>query len=137
MPMNYPSQFPLFMNSNPLSALYTFLRVLLLCICFLPTAHALEPFQIQDIRIEGLQRTEPGTVLATIPFRVGENYSDEKGTLAIRNLFALGLFKDVRIEVIAAVVVVIVEERPIIGAVVFKCLQSCILYTIQQFRTIL
>ena len=117
--MNYPSQFPLFMNSNPLSALYTFLRVLLLCICFLPTAHALEPFQIQDIRIEGLQRTEPGTVLATIPFRVGENYSDEKGTLAIRNLFALGLFKDVRIEVIAAVVVVIVEERPIIGAVDF------------------
>ncbi|NBY33782.1 MAG: outer membrane protein assembly factor BamA, partial [Betaproteobacteria bacterium] len=107
------------MNSNPLSALYKFLRVLLLCICFMPTAHALEPFQIQDIRIEGLQRTEPGTVLATIPFRVGENYSDEKGTLAIRNLFALGLFKDVRIEVNASVVVVIVEERPIIGAVDF------------------
>jgi outer membrane protein insertion porin family len=119
MTMNYLSQFFSSMNSNPLSAAYTFLRVLLLCICFLPTAHALEPFQIQDIRIEGLQRTEPGTVLATIPFRVGENYSDEKGTLAIRNLFALGLFKDVRIEVIAAVVVVIVEERPIIGAVDF------------------
>ena len=119
MTMNYLSQFSSSMNSNPLSAAYTFLRVLLLCICFLPTAHALEAFQIQDIRIEGLQRTEPGTVLATIPFRVGENYSDEKGTLAIRNLFALGLFKDVRIEVIAAVVVVIVEERPIIGAVDF------------------
>ena len=119
MPMNYLSQFSSFMNSNPLSAVYKFLRVLLLCICFMPTAHALEPFQIQDIRIEGLQRTEPGTVLATVPFRVGENYSDEKGTLAIRNLFALGLFKDVRIEVNAAVVVVIVEERPIIGAVDF------------------
>jgi outer membrane protein assembly factor BamA len=107
------------MKSNPFSTAYKFLYVLLLFICFLPTAHALEPFQIQDIRIEGLQRTEPGTVLATIPFRVGENYSDEKGTLAIRNLFALGLFKDVRIEVNAAVVVVIVEERPIIGAVDF------------------
>jgi outer membrane protein insertion porin family len=57
--------------------------------------------------------------LATVPFRVGENYSDEKGTLAIRNLFALGLFKDVRIEVNSAVVIVIVEERPIIGAVDF------------------
>jgi len=119
MPMNYLSQFSPFMNSNSLTAIYKFLRVLLLCICFMPTAHALEPFQIQDIRIEGLQRTEPGTVLATVPFRVGENYSDEKGTLAIRNLFALGLFKDVRIEVNAAVVVVIVEERPIIGAVDF------------------
>ncbi len=119
MPMNYPSLFSSFMNSNPLFAAFRLLRVLLLCICFLPTAHALEPFQIQDIRIEGLQRTEPGTVLATVPFRVGENYTDEKGTLAIRNLFALGLFKDVRIEVNAAVVVVIVEERPIIGAVDF------------------
>ncbi len=119
MPMNYPSHFSSFMKSNPFSTAYKFLYVLLLFICFLPTAHALEPFQIQDIRIEGLQRTEPGTVLATIPFRVGENYSDEKGTLAIRNLFALGLFKDVRIEVNAAVVVVIVEERPIIGAVDF------------------
>ena len=119
MPMNYLSHFSSFMNSNLLSAAYKLLFVLLVCIFFLPTAHALEPFQIQDIRIEGLQRTEPGTVLATVPFRVGENYSDEKGTLAIRNLFALGLFKDVRIEVNAAVVIVIVEERPIIGAVDF------------------
>jgi outer membrane protein insertion porin family len=117
--MNYLSHFSSFMNSNLLSAAYKLLFVLLVCIFFLPTAHALEPFQIQDIRIEGLQRTEPGTVLATVPFRVGENYSDEKGTLAIRNLFALGLFKDVRIEVNAAVVIVIVEERPIIGAVDF------------------
>ena len=119
MPMNYLSHFSSFMNSNLLSAAYKLLFVLLVCIFFLPTANALEPFQIQDIRIEGLQRTEPGTVLATVPFRVGENYSDEKGTLAIRNLFALGLFKDVRIEVNAAVVIVIVEERPIIGAVDF------------------
>ena len=119
MPMNYLSHFSSFMNSNLLSAAYKLLFVLLVCIFFLPTAHALEPFQIQDIRIEGLQRTEPGTVLATVPFRVGENYSDEKGTLAIRNLFALGLFKDVRIEVNSAVVIVIVEERPIIGAVDF------------------
>jgi outer membrane protein insertion porin family len=54
------------MNSNLLSAAYKLLFVLLVCIFFLPTAHALEPFQIQDIRIEGLQRTEPGTVLASL-----------------------------------------------------------------------
>ena len=96
-----------------------FLFILLLSFCLLPAAKAIESFQIKDIRIEGLQRTEPGTVLATVPFRVGENYTDEKGTLAIRNLFALGLLKDVRIEVNANVVIVIVEERPIIGAVDF------------------
>jgi len=107
------------MNSNQALFMIKFLRILFLSLFFLPAAQAIEPFKIQDIRIEGLQRTEPGTVLATIPFRVGESYSDEKGTLAIRNLFSLGLFKDVRIEVNATVVVVIVEERPIIGAVDF------------------
>ena len=107
------------MNSNLSFVVSKYIFVLLLSLCLWPAAKAVEPFQIKDIRIEGLQRIEPGTVLATVPFRVGENYSDEKGTLAIRNLFALGLFKDVRIEVSAAVVVVIVEERPIIGAVDF------------------
>ena len=116
--LNFPS-YAFFMNSNLPMAILKYIRGFLFALCFLPVAQALEPFQIQDIRIEGLQRTEPGTVLATIPFRVGESYSDEKGTLAIRNLFALGLFKDVRIEVNAAVVVVVVEERPIIGAVDF------------------
>lgn len=81
--------------------------------------HAVETFQVEDIRIEGLQRAEPGNVLATLPFKVGETYSDEKGTLAIRNLFGLGLFKDVRIEVSGKVVVVVVEERPLISTVNF------------------
>ena len=61
-------------------------------------AWALEPFKVQDIRVEGLQRVEAGTVFASIPVRVGDEYDDEKGTAAIRALFALGLFKDVRLE---------------------------------------
>jgi outer membrane protein insertion porin family len=56
----------------------------------------LEPFKVQDIRVEGLQRVEPGTVFASMPLRVGDDYNDEKGAAAIRSLFALGLFKDVR-----------------------------------------
>ncbi len=120
MPLNNPPTYSFFMNSNSTRFfVFKFLFVLLLSFCLLPAAKAIESFQIKDIRIEGLQRTEPGTVLATVPFRVGETYTDEKGTLAIRNLFALGLFKDVRIEVNAAVVIVVVEERPIIGSVDF------------------
>ena len=119
MPINNPSSYTFFMNSNLSFVVLKYIFVLLISLCLWPAAKAVEPFQIKDIRIEGLQRIEPGTVLATVPFRVGENYSDEKGTLAIRNLFALGLFKDVRIEVSADLVIVIVEERPIIGAVDF------------------
>src|SRR5512145_1471841 len=78
---------------------------------------AAEPFAIIDIRVEGLQRTDPGTVFASLPFRNGDTYTDEKGAAALRALFATGLFKDVRIEIDGKVVVVIVEERSIIASV--------------------
>ncbi|MDM0103797.1 outer membrane protein assembly factor BamA [Variovorax sp. J22R24] len=82
-------------------------------------AWAVEPFTVRDIRVEGLQRVEPGTIFASLPFRVGDTYSDERGSAAIRALFDLGLFKDVRIDVNGNVLVVIVEERPTIADVDF------------------
>ncbi len=82
-------------------------------------AWALEPFKVKDIRIEGLQRVEPGTVFASMPMRVGDDYNDEKGAAAIRSLFALGLFKDVRLEANGNVLVVVVQERPTIADVEF------------------
>ncbi|GKT23122.1 outer membrane protein assembly factor BamA [Acidovorax sp. SUPP3334] len=82
-------------------------------------AWALEPFKVQDIRVEGLQRVEPGTIFASMPLRVGDDYNDEKGAAAIRALFALGLFKDVRLEASGNVLVVVVEERPTIADVDF------------------
>ena len=85
---------------------------------------AAEPFVIEDIRVEGLQRTDPGTVFASLPFRGGDSYSDEKGAAALRALFATGLFKDVRIEIEGRVVVVIVEERSIIASVSFAGLKE-------------
>mgnify|MGYP006270244555 CR=1 FL=1 len=82
-------------------------------------AWAIDPFTIKDIRVEGLQRSDPGTVFAALPFRVGDLYSEEKGAAAVRALFATGLFKDVRLQVEDLVLVVVVEERPIIGSVDF------------------
>ncbi len=80
-------------------------------------AWAVDPFTVRDIRVEGLQRVEAGTVFASLPVRVGDTYSDDKGSSAIRALFALGLFTDVRLEVSGDVLVVIVEERPTIADV--------------------
>jgi outer membrane protein insertion porin family len=82
-------------------------------------AWAVEPFTVRDIRVEGLQRVEAGTIFASLPLRVGDTYSDERGSAAIRALFDLGLFKDVRIDVNGNVLVVIVEERPTIADVDF------------------
>lgn len=82
-------------------------------------AWAVDPFTVRDIRVEGLQRVEPGTIFASMPLRVGETYNDDKGSAAIRSLFSLGLFKDVRLEVSGDVLVVIVEERPTVAGVEF------------------
>lgn len=79
---------------------------------------------LADIRVEGLQRTDPGTVFAALPFRVGDTYTDDKGAAALRALFATGLFKDVRIEIDGKVAVVVVEERPVIQTVTFVGLQE-------------
>ncbi|MEO7244837.1 MAG: outer membrane protein assembly factor BamA [Rubrivivax sp.] len=98
--------------------------VVAVALCASPSARAVEPFTLQDIRIEGLQRTDPGTVFAALPFRVGDTYSDDKAATALRALFATGLFSDVRIDVEGNVVVVIVDERPVIAAVNFAGLKE-------------
>jgi outer membrane protein insertion porin family len=88
------------------------------------SAGAVEPFVLKDIRVEGVQRTDPGTVFASLPFRIGETYNDEKGAAALRALFATGLFKDVRIDIEEGVAVVIVEERAVIASIDFAGLKE-------------
>jgi outer membrane protein insertion porin family len=83
------------------------------------SARAVEPFAVKDIRVEGLQRSDAGTVFGALPFRVGDTYTDDKGAAALRALFATGLFKDVRLEIDGNVVVVIVDERAVIANVSF------------------
>ena len=87
-------------------------------------ALAVEPFTVRDIRVEGLQRIEPGTVFASLPVRVGDRYTTDTGAAAIRALFALGLFKDVRLETQGDVLVVVVEERPSVALVEFVGLKE-------------
>jgi outer membrane protein insertion porin family len=87
-------------------------------------AWAIDPFVLKDIRVEGLQRADAGTVFGALPFRIGDTYNDDKGAAALRALFATGLFKDVRLEVEGDVVVVLVEERTLISNVTFVGLKE-------------
>jgi len=70
---------------------------------------------VKDIRVEGLQRTDPGTVFNYLPLRVGDAFDDNKARDAVKALFATGFFSDVRIEIDGDVLVVTVEERPTIA----------------------
>jgi len=76
---------------------------------------AADPFVIKDIRVEGLQRTEAGTVFNYLPLKVGDTFSDQKAQAAIKSLYATGFFDDVRVETSSGVVIVEVAERPVIS----------------------
>jgi outer membrane protein insertion porin family len=80
-------------------------------------ALAEEPFVVKDIRVEGVQRTEAGTVFSYLPVKVGDVMTDEKTTAAIKALYATGFFKDVRLEARDGVLIVTVEERPSIASI--------------------
>ena len=84
---------------------------------YITSVVAMEPFVVKDIRVEGIQRTEAGTVFSYLPVKVGDTLNDERSAAAIRALFATGFFTDVSLKVEKGVLVVIVRERPSIASV--------------------
>ena len=78
---------------------------------------AITPFVIKDIRVEGIQRTEAGTVFSYLPVKVGDTLNDDQATAAIHALFSTGFFKDVSLKDDQGVLVVTVRERPAIASV--------------------
>lgn len=82
-------------------------------------AHAFEPFVVRDIRVEGIQRTDAGTVFGYLPVKVGEEFTEAEATEAVRRLYGTGYFSDVNIQTDNNVVVVAVQERPTIASVTF------------------
>ena len=83
-------------------------------------AQEFQPFVVKDIRVEGLQRTEPGTVFSYLPVKVGETMNADKARAALRALYATGFFADVRLDVENDVLVVFVRERPAIAQIDFS-----------------
>ena len=98
------------------SKLAYFVSLLVLSIA----AFAMEPFVIKDIKIEGLQRTEPGTVFNYLPVQVGDTMTEDKSSEAIKSLYRTGFFKDVRIEADQNILLITVQERPSIADIQFS-----------------
>jgi len=103
--------------SLPLKRLHYLCRVLLLTFCLSATAHAFEPFQVQDIRVEGLQRITAGTVFNYLPVKVGQTIDTKDSVTAVKALFSTGFFNDVYLERDGNVLVVYVEERAAISSI--------------------
>lgn len=76
-----------------------------------------EPFQVSDIRVEGLQRISAGSVFAALPLAVGDTATPASLRQASRNLFNTGNFDDIQIGRDGSVLVIIVAERPSISEI--------------------
>ena len=88
---------------------------LLLCLC--PVFASAEVFQIEDIRLDGLQRVSAGTVFASLPVHAGELIDDEGIRLAVRTLFKTGYFDDINVAREGKVLVVSLKERPAVAEI--------------------
>ncbi|MDQ8021250.1 MAG: outer membrane protein assembly factor BamA [Moraxellaceae bacterium] len=83
-------------------------------------AHGFTPFVVKDIKVDGIQRTEAGTVFSYLPIKIGDTVTDESVAAAVKALYATGFFKDVRIEADRDTIVVSVDERPAIAQLAFS-----------------
>ncbi|MEH6616590.1 MAG: outer membrane protein assembly factor BamA, partial [Porticoccus sp.] len=88
---------------------------LLLCLILLSTLVRAEVFQVEDIRIDGLQRVSAGTVFASMPLSVGDLVDDDTIRRTTRALFRTGYFNDIRISRDEGVLVITLTERPAIA----------------------
>ncbi len=75
------------------------------------------PVLIEDIKVNGLQRIEPGTVFSIIDIDIDEAVNQKRISDTIRELFKTGFFEDVRVFLEGTTLVINVVERPSIGSI--------------------
>lgn len=87
-------------------------------------AHAFSPFVVKDIRVEGVQRVDAGTIFSYLPVKVGQKFTEEQAAEAIQRLYATGFFSDVSIDTQNDIIVVAVKERPTIASITHNGMRS-------------
>lgn len=75
---------------------------------------------VRDIRIEGNQRVEAGTILSYMVIKPGDAYDPGRVDRSLKALYGTGLFADVTIHTEGDILVVHVVENPIINRLAFE-----------------
>mgnify|MGYP005996393227 CR=1 FL=1 len=75
---------------------------------------------IDDIKIKGLQRVEPGVIFDSIPFEIGDELVEIDTSELIKFIYKTNQFRDVAVEFDSGVLTVIVSEKPIIASINFS-----------------
>ncbi len=94
-----------------------FAALVLLAGLSLSATAAIDPFVVQDIRLDGLSRISAGTVYSYLPVEKGDTIDRAGAAEAIRALYKTGFFKDVQVSRQGDILVVTVVERPAIAKI--------------------
>ena len=76
--------------------------------------------KISDIKIEGLQRINPGLVFNNIPFEINDDIDSIDFSKTISLLYKTGQFKDIAVEREGSVIIISLREKPILFELNFK-----------------
>ncbi len=76
--------------------------------------------RIDDIKILGVERIEPATVLTYLDARIGDSMTQDTLDRALKSLFATGLFSDVTLRQKGHILEVTVAENPVINEIAFE-----------------
>lgn len=91
------------------------LIVIITMFCILPKVYAISQFVINNIRVNGLQRIEVGTVFSYLPVKVGDTLDDNLADEIVKKLYTTGFFKDIRLEEQGGTLIIDLQERPVIS----------------------
>jgi len=83
------------------------------CVCY--KVYAFDQFVIKNIRVNGLQRIEVGTVFSYLPVKVGDTLDNGKADEIVKKLYTTGFFKDIRLEEQGDTLIINLQERPVIS----------------------
>ena len=80
-------------------------------------AFASDSVVIKDIRVNGLQRITAGAVFNALAVKVGDEFDNDISGDIIRQLFQMGFFSDINVDLNADTVIINVKERPAITSI--------------------
>lgn len=86
----------------------------------LGTAFVAQAEVVSDIKVKGLKRMEPQTVISYLPFKKGEDVSRQRQATALRELYKTGFFSDVKMDKKDGILTITVEERPVVSKISFE-----------------
>ncbi|MDP3898803.1 MAG: outer membrane protein assembly factor BamA [Mesorhizobium sp.] len=75
---------------------------------------------VSSITVRGNQRVDAETIRSNVGIRPGQNFSGADIDEAVKRLFAMGLFSDVRVNQSGSTLVVEVEEYSVVNQVLFQ-----------------